>query len=80
MSTMNISLPAEMKEFIDEQVAQQGYSTSSEYVRELVRRERDRLRLRALILEGMSSPPSPGLADKAYFDRLRDRARKRAKV
>ena len=33
MSTMNISLPQELKAFIDEQVSDKGYSTSSEYVR-----------------------------------------------
>ena len=42
MATMNISLPEELKTFVDEQVAGR-YSTSSEYVRELIRREQDRL-------------------------------------
>jgi antitoxin ParD1/3/4 len=34
MSTMNISLPDSLKDFVDEQVNQGGYGTSSEYVRE----------------------------------------------
>ena len=34
MSTMNISLPEALKAFVDEQVAQRGYGTSSEYVRQ----------------------------------------------
>jgi putative addiction module CopG family antidote len=38
MSTMNISLPDSLKAFVDEQVSQRGYGTSSEYVRELIRR------------------------------------------
>ena len=33
MSTMNISLPEAMKSFVDEQVNERGYGTSSEYVR-----------------------------------------------
>lgn len=37
MSTMNISLPDTLKSFVDEQVNQRGYGTSSEYVRELIR-------------------------------------------
>ena len=37
MSTMNISLPDTLKSFVDEQVGQRGYGTSSEYVRELIR-------------------------------------------
>lgn len=40
MSTMNISLPDTLKNFVDEQVSQRGYGTSSEYVRELIRRIR----------------------------------------
>jgi hypothetical protein len=42
MATMNVSLPDDLKSFVDEQVAGR-YSTSSEYVRELIRREQDRL-------------------------------------
>lgn len=53
MSTMNISLPEVLKSFVDEQVSQGAYGTSSEYVRELIRRDQDRLRLRrGLLLAG----------------------------
>jgi antitoxin ParD1/3/4 len=76
MSTMNISLPASLKAFIDKQVSERGYGTSSEYVRDLVRREQDRERLRGLLLDGASSPLA-GPADEAYFARLRKRARRR---
>lgn len=76
MGTMNISLPDALKAFVDEQVAERGYGTSSEYVRELIRRDRDRQHLRGLLLEGTSSAPGPK-ADKAYFDSLRRRVRRR---
>jgi antitoxin ParD1/3/4 len=71
MSTMNISLPDALKAFVDEQVAGRGYGTSSEYVRELIRKDQDRQHLRGLLLEGASSPLD-GLADDAYFDGLRE--------
>jgi antitoxin ParD1/3/4 len=58
MSTMNISLPDSLKAFVDEQVSQRGYGTSSEYVRELIRRDQDRLQLRNLLLAGASSAPT----------------------
>ena len=74
MSTMNISLPSALKSFVDEQVTTRGYGTSSEYVRELIRRERERQQLRGLLLEGANSPPA-SLVDGAYLDRLRDRLR-----
>lgn len=77
MSTMNISLPAPLKEFVDEQVTQRGYGTSSEYIRELIRKDQDRTRLRALLLKGARSAPG-GAADERYFDRLRRGVRKRA--
>ena len=67
---MNISLPDSLKTFVDEQVAQRGYGTSSEYMRELIRRDQDRQHLRGLLLEGAASPPA-GLADAAYFSDLR---------
>lgn len=53
---MNISLPDSLKAYVEEQVAARGYGTSSEFVRELIRRERDRTRLRDLLLEGATSP------------------------
>lgn len=70
MTTMNISLPDALKEYVDRQVAQRGYGTSSEYVRELIRKDRDRQQLRAMILEGAESP-IVGEADSGYFDELR---------
>ena len=70
MSIMNISLPASLKAFVDQQVQSRGYGTSSEYVRELIRKEHDRERLQALLVEGAASPPGP-VADEAYFDGLR---------
>ena len=73
---MNISLPESLKIFVDEQVSGRGYGTSSEYVRELIRRDQDRQRLRGLLLEGASSAPA-GPADEAYFMDLRERARGR---
>jgi len=77
MSTMNISLPDTLKSFVDEQVSRRGYGTSSEYVRELIRKDQDRLQLRNLLLAGAVSAPATS-ADDNYFDGLRDRVRKAA--
>ena len=75
MSTMNISLPNTLKSFVDEQVSQGSYGTSSEYVRELIRKDKDRLHLRSLLVAGAASAPT-AVADAAYFDGLRERVRK----
>ena len=71
---MNISLPETLKSFVDDQVAGRGYGTSSEYVRELIRKDQDRQRLRALILDGAASPRDT-VVDTDYFDQLRGRVR-----
>ena len=76
MTTMNISLPDSLKSFVDERVAGGGFGTSSEYVRDLIRKDQDRQRLRTLLLDGAASPPTAP-ADAAYFDALRDRAGRR---
>ena len=63
-----------MKAFVDEQVERKGYGSSSEYIRELLRKAQDRERLRGLLLEGLSGPVI-GVADDAYFDGLHQRIR-----
>ncbi|WP_225763156.1 type II toxin-antitoxin system ParD family antitoxin [Stenotrophomonas sp. Marseille-Q4652] len=80
MATMNISLPDELKRFVDEQVAEQSYSSSSEYLRELIRqRQREKAAefLRQLIAEGLASGPAEPI-EPDYFERMRERAKKRA--
>jgi antitoxin ParD1/3/4 len=77
MTTMNISLPDALKSFVDEQVIQRGYGTSSEYVRELIRKDQDRTRLRDLLLQGAESTHGNPV-DAAYFDALRNRIHRRA--
>lgn len=73
---MNISLPETLKAFIDRQVAGRGFGTSSEYIRELVRKDRDRQSLRQLLLDGASTVPTTPV-DDAYFDDLRERVSSR---
>lgn len=70
---MNISLPDSLKTFVEQQVTERGYGTSSEYVRELIRRDHDRQQLRGLLLDGAASAPG-AVADSSYFDELRARA------
>lgn len=74
MGTMNISLPEGLKSFVDDQVVARGFGTTSEYVRDLIRKDQDRMRLRALLHEGASSAPG-GPADDLYFGKLRTRLR-----
>ena len=79
MATMNISLPETLRNFIDNQVQERGYSTSSEYVRELIRNDQIRQgeqKLAALMLEGLESGPAIP-ADEAYWNGKRDALKQR---
>jgi len=59
--TMNIALPAPMRAYVTERVESGQYGNTSEYVRELIRkdqREQAIVRLRALVEEGLASGPA----------------------
>ena len=71
---MNVPLPDELKSFVDERIDRSGYGSTSEYVRDLIRRDQDRERLRGLLLDGATSGSGP-VADDDYFESLRDRIR-----
>ena len=77
MPTMNISLPDKLKAFAEGQVGSGQYGSTSEYVRELIRRDQDRALLRSLLLDGAGSPIARS-ADPAYFAQLRSRAQPEA--
>jgi antitoxin ParD1/3/4 len=70
MPTMNVSLPEALRAFVEEQVAQRRYGTTSEYIRDLIRRDQERQHLRDLLLAGAASEPGP-VAGREYFDDLR---------
>ena len=78
MATMNVSLPGELKKFVEERVRSGEYANSSDYVRDLIRRsESNHRKLQALqraIDDGVASGPS----DKS-FDQIMDDAREAAK-
>ena len=67
---MNISLPDGLKTYVDERVASKAYGTSSEYVRELIRRDQDRRQLKEHLLAGLRSGAA-GPMDSAYFAKIR---------
>lgn len=79
MATMNISLTEPLKDFVDEEVREGGFSSTSDYVRDLIRqRQRQKAEdlLRRLIAEGLASgPPIPHTAET--FDEMRREARER---
>jgi len=64
--TMNIALSDDLKSFVDARVKARGYSSTSEYMRDLVRKdemEAARDGLRNLIRQGLESTPGPLMAE-----------------
>lgn len=64
MATMNISLPDQMRAWVEDRSASGRYSNSSDYVRHLIRRDQERQMavdtLQAAITEGIESgDPQP---------------------
>lgn len=61
---MSFALPESMREYIDNRVAAGNYGNTSEYIRDLVRRDQEeqaKKRLRELIEEGLNSGPGQAL-------------------
>lgn len=81
MTTMNISLPDAMKAFVDAQVSGGGYSSASEYVRELVRAEQKRQAREALELELLAALKEPAEeVTPEYWNELRREAEERVRA
>lgn len=79
MQTMNISLPDPLKLYVEQQVNAGGYSSASEYVRELVRADQKRKakeHLEGVLLEALKSKPEE--ATSAWWSKLRKEIRSEA--
>lgn len=79
MAQMNISIPDKLKSWAEERVAEGRYSSTSDYVRDLVRRDQEdeeaRRRLQAAIDEGRNS----GESDKTIADIIAESRARRAR-
>lgn len=74
MTSLNVSLPKPLKDYIDKRVVAGGYSTPSEYICELVHADRRRhyqAKLEALLLEGLESGPGIEVNEKFWAERHR---------
>ena len=73
MAVVNISLPDQMKSYIDERLNEGRFSSTSEYFRDLVREDQNRRaqeRLEALLLQGLESGEPIDVTDE-YVQRKR---------
>jgi antitoxin ParD1/3/4 len=83
MAQINLSIPPALKNWVDTKVAEGRYSSASDYVRDLVRRDQEAVMaetewLRGLIAEGLAS----GVVDEepeAVIENIIARRRARAR-
>jgi len=79
MVNVNIALPQSMKAFVDAEVRAGGYSTTDEYIRDLVREAEERKadeRLETLLLEAIESGPATPMT-KQDWDEIKQRGLER---
>jgi antitoxin ParD1/3/4 len=75
MQTLNISLPDQLKEFIDQQVGSRRYSSVSEYVRDLIRdgeRRQAQENLELRLIEGIQSGEPTEMTRRDWEDVRRE--------
>jgi len=82
MTSLNISLPGALKSYVEGQVASGDWGTPSEYVRELIRQDKERRlgNLQDNLLAAAKGPkielPVAEIRKKGLISALRDRTRK----
>lgn len=65
-NTLSFALPETMRSYIDARVASGQYGNTSEYIRDLIRKDQEEQavqRLRGLIEEGLASGPAEARTD-----------------
>lgn len=76
MATMNVSLPDQMKDWVEHQTRSGRYANASDYVRDLIRRDQDRAaavsELQDLIDEGIASGPAQPFDMEAFLARMNE--------
>jgi antitoxin ParD1/3/4 len=79
MATMNVSLPDQMKAWVEEQTHTGKFGNASDYVRDLIRRDQERqsgiARLQRLIDDGFESGVSPRSIEEILADAMGQAAR-----
>jgi antitoxin ParD1/3/4 len=79
MASMNVSLPGQMRDWVEEQTKSGRYDNASEYVRDLIRHDQDRARKIAAMQTLVDDAMAGGDSDKSLAE-IRALARQKAGV
>ena len=72
MATMNISLPDPLRDWVQEQIQDGNYSSSSDYVRDLIRRDRESRQQQTILQEAITSGLKSGISQRSMEDILEE--------
>ncbi len=77
-ATMNISLPEALRDFVEGEVEEKGFTSVSEYMRELVRAAKGERELEEKLLSALDSEDL-GEVGPEFFKMLKDQAKAASK-
>ena len=77
MATMNVSLPDKMKEWVEQQAQSGRFSNASDYVRDLIREDKERAKAIAKLQKVVDDALASGISDRSW-DEIMTVARARA--
>jgi len=72
MARITVSLTQTLQTFLEEQVRAGGYGSAEEYIYDLIAKQQDRQKIKALLSQGARAARGAE-ANDAYFDRLRSK-------
>lgn len=72
MATMNISLPDPMRDWVQTQIQDGRYSSSSDYVRDLIRRDQEFRQQQQILQEAITEGLKSGISNRSMEDVLKE--------
>lgn len=72
MPTINISLPEPMQDWVKSQIEEGGYSSSSDYVQDLIQRDQEEHRQQRLLQTAIAEGIKSGISDRSMEDVLKE--------
>ena len=84
MKTMNISLPDQMKDWVETRIGEGSYASASDYVRDLIRKDRDFREKREALIQALIEGEESGISEPQSLDEflteMRTKHAKQAKM
>jgi len=68
MATMNVSIPDQMRKWVENQIKSGIYSNASDYVRDLIRRDQEAKDKRENLIRALESGASSGVSKRTLND------------